>query len=100
MSSFSGVRLRSVTVVLASALLASRAAEEPAAPAVEKQFVPWEKGSVQFGGLLAVFDSNLGFGVNKSTGVTFNAEDLFGLDTTRVVLRADAMYRPGKSLRH
>lgn len=87
-----------VTAVLVGALLASQAAEEPAAPAVENRFVPCEKGSVQFGGLLTVFDSTLAFGVNRAAGVSFDAEELFGLDTTRVVLRAEAMYRPGQKL--
>lgn len=32
--------------------------------------------------------------------MTFNAEEVFNLDSSLVVLRAEAMYRPGKSLRH
>ena len=35
-----------------------------------------------------------------NSGVIFNAEEIFGLDSTLTVFRVDAMYRPGKSLRH
>ena len=100
MSSSSSPRLWAFTAVLLGALAASRAAEEPTPPDAENRFVPWEKGSVQVGGLLTVFDSNLSFGRNRASGVSFDAEELFGLDKARVVLRAEAMYRPGKSLRH
>ena len=66
----------------------------------EKEFLPWEKGYLKFGGFVAAFSSDLGFGINNAAGVTINAEELFGLDTSLTVFRAEAMYRPGKSLRN
>jgi hypothetical protein len=74
------------------------AAEESASG--KSRFLPWEKGYVKFGGYAAAFDSTLGFGVNNAAGVTFNAEKLFDLESSLTVFRADAMYRPGESLRH
>jgi hypothetical protein len=64
------------------------------------RFLPWEKGYVKFGGYAASFDSTVAFGLNKAAGITFNAEQLFDLDSSLTVFRVDAMYRPGKSLRH
>src|SRR5690349_6198291 len=66
----------------------------------EKGYLPWEKGSIKFGGFISAFDSTLAFGSDAGAGITFNAEDLFGLETSLTVFRAEAMYRPGKSLRH
>jgi hypothetical protein len=66
----------------------------------EKHYLPWERGFVKFGGFVSAFDSTLAFGSDVGAGVTFNAEDLFGLETSLTVFRAEAMYRPGKSLRH
>jgi len=86
--------------LLAGTTLPGRAEEEPAADASKSRFLPWEKGSLKFGGFVAAFDSDVGFGVNHAAGVTINAEELLGLDTSLTVFRADAMYRPGKSLRH
>jgi hypothetical protein len=99
MNSFGSIPLWTITAIMAGTPLITRAAEEPA-PTAERRYVPWEKGSAQFGGLLTVFDSTLAFGINRASGVSFDAEELFGLDSTRVILRAEAMYRPGKSLRH
>lgn len=61
--------------------------------------IPWEKGSVSFGGFVAAFDSSVTFGVNNF-GVNVNAEELLKLDSTLTVLRLGALYRPGKSRRH
>lgn len=85
---------------LASAILAGQAAEEPTPPAAESRFVPWEKGSLRFGGFVAAFNSTVAFGINNAAGVSLNAEELLDLDTRLTVFRADATYRPGKSLRH
>ena len=99
MNSFITFRVGASAVILAAAL-AGHAADDTATTGTEKRFLPWEKGSVKFGGFVSAFDSTLAFGVDRGAGVTFNAEDLFGLDTSLTVFRAEAMYRPGKSLRH
>jgi hypothetical protein len=85
--------------ILAGALGSVRAAEETAIQTETKEYLPWEKGSVKFGGFIAAFNSDIGFGVN-SLGVTLNAEDLLGLDSSLTVFRGEAMYRPGKSRRN
>jgi len=85
--------------LILAVLSSVRAADTLEAPAKEKHFLPWERGSVKLGGFVAAFDSTLEFGVN-SAGVTFNAEDLFNLDSSLTVFRAEAMFRPGKSLRN
>lgn len=101
MNLFAGIRACAVTAALAATIFASHADENSPAPEGEKKkFLPWEKGSLKFGGFVAAFDSTLAFGINKAAGVAFNAEELFGLDTSLTVLRLDAMYRPGSSLRH
>lgn len=76
------------------------AGDETATASEGTKFLPWEKGNLKFGGFVAAFTSDLGFGVNNAAGITINAEELFGLDTSLTVFRAEAMYRPGKSLRH
>ena len=97
----SNLRIWSVAAVLAAALLNSLAAdEEVKLPPPKKEYLPWEKGSIKFGGFIAAFDSTLGFGVNHAAGVTINAEELFDLDSSLTVWRAEAMYRPGESRRH
>jgi hypothetical protein len=83
----------------AGAITTAAAAEE-SSTSDDRKFVPWEKGAIKLGGFIAAFDSDIGFGVNNAAGVTFNAEELLGLDTSLTVLRVEAMYRPGKSLRH
>src|SRR5262245_4769867 len=101
MKLFARIRASAAMALIATTIFASHAADEAAAPEGEKRkFLPWEKGSLKFGGFVAAFDSTLAFGVNHAAGVTFNAEELFGLDTSLTVLRAEAMYRPGRSLRH
>lgn len=86
-------------VFLAAGLTGAAAADSTAAEQ-EKRYLPWERGAVKFGGFISAFDSTLAFGTDAGAGVTFNAEDLFGLETSLTVFRADAMFRPGKSLRH
>ena len=83
---------------MAGAMISGQATAEDAKP--ESRFLPWEKGSVKFGGFIAAFDSTIGFGINEAAGVEINAEKLLDLDTSLTVLRLDAMYRPGKSLRY
>ena len=100
MRSFFSIRQWAATTLLAGTALIGRAAEDSAASAEGKHYLPWEKGSVKFGGFVAAFDSNIGFGVNNAAGVTFNAEELLGLDSNLLVFRVDAMYRPGSSLRN
>jgi hypothetical protein len=95
---------KSTQLYTLSSLLAFGAApalaEEPALTLDQKPTLPWEKGSVKFGGFLAAFNSDLGFGINGAAGVTINAEDLFGLDASLSVWRGELMYRPGESGRH
>ena len=95
------IRLRSCAVmaILAASVLPSTAADDATATS-ERRYLPWEKGSIKFGGFAAAFSSDLGFGLNDASGITFNAEELFDLDSSLLVFRAEAMYRPGKSLRH
>jgi len=98
MTSFSCLRNPTVLAFMAGAMISGQATAEDAKP--ESRFLPWEKGSVKFGGFIAAFDSTIGFGINDAAGVEINAEKLLDLDTSLTVLRLDAMYRPGKSLRH
>jgi len=85
---------------LAVAIPAGRAADEATTSSEGKGYLPWEKGSVKAGGFISTFDSTLAFGINQSADINFNAENLFGLDSSLAVFRAEAMYRPGESLRH
>jgi len=94
------IRKWAAAAVLAAAIFTCRAAEDSLAPAEAKNPLPWERGSVKFGGFVAAFNSDLGFGLNNAAGVVFNAEDVFGLDSSLTVFRVDALFRPGKSLRH
>ena len=109
MKPFSSRYTRIAVLLLASFILTGRAAEEVLTMAkeekilkdkAEKHYLPWEKGSIMFGGFLAAFDSNLAFGINDAAGVGINAEELFGLESSLLVFRAEAMYRPGKSRRN
>lgn len=100
MSFFDILRTCAVTTLLAGAVLNSQSAEETTTESAQKRYLPWEKGSVKFGGFISAFDSTLGFGVNHAAGVTINAEEVFDLDESLTVFRAEAMYRPGQSRRH
>ena len=99
MNSRFSIRIWTVMAFLAVMVAAGRSAEfatnSTAGPAV----LPWEKGSVSFGAYLAAFNSNLGFGT-KGAGVTVNAEQFLGLESTLSVFRANAMYRPGETRRN
>jgi hypothetical protein len=61
--------------------------------------MPWEKGSVTFGGFLTAFDSTVAIGGNN-VGLEINAEDLLNLDSKLTVFRVNALYRPGQSRRN
>jgi hypothetical protein len=61
---------------------------------------PWEKGSIQFSGLIATFQSDLTFGIKGGRNASINAEDVLGLDSSLGAFRADAFYRPGQSRRN
>jgi hypothetical protein len=98
MNTFRNLLTCSALPLLAAFTPTLHAADEPAGGG--SKFLPWEKGYVKFGGYAAAFDSTLAFGVNKAAGITFNAEQLFDLDSSLTVFRVDAMYRPGKSLRN
>jgi hypothetical protein len=100
MTSFFSLRNQTVLAFMAGAMISGQATAEDATAKPESRFLPWEKGSVKFGGFIAAFDSTIGFGINEAAGVEINAEKLLDLDTSLTVLRLDAMYRPGKSLRH
>jgi hypothetical protein len=96
--------IKTILMLLAIALLpgpVSRcvAADEPDAVKTQLPELPWEKGSVSFGGFAAVMDSTLSLGVNN-VGVNVNAEKLLGLNTEITVLRLNALYRPGESRRN
>jgi len=60
----------------------------------------WEKGSLKLGGFVSTFNSELTFGRSGGSSATFNAEDRLGLDSSLTVIRVEALYRPGSSLRH
>src|SRR5688572_3115828 len=90
----------SVLLLLVSGVLSSaQDSTTPAAPG-ESRFLPWEKGSVKLGGFVSTFDSTLTFSRSSGSSATFNAEDRLGLDSSLTVIRVEAMYRPGASLRH
>src|SRR4051812_25791855 len=80
-----------VSGILAGALSTTRA---------DGDYLPWEKGSVSVGGLISSFDSELTFGFTSGQSVELSGEDNLGMDSTLAVVRAEIMYRPGKSLRH
>jgi hypothetical protein len=92
--------IRTVAILLAGAALVSRAAEDLIKVAPRESPQPWEKASIQFGGFLPVFNSELNFGVNNAAGVTLNGENLLGLESSLTVFRVEAMYRPGKTRRN
>lgn len=99
----SALRNRLGLVSLATVAVVAPAAGAWAGSGDEKppaSYLPWEKGAVTFGGFLAAFDSNVGFGVNNAAGISINAEEALGLDSSLSVWRAGIMYRPGESLRH
>jgi hypothetical protein len=75
------------------------AADIPGAVKSQPPGLPWEKGSVSFGGFAALMDSSLTLGVNN-IGVNVSAENLLNLDSQVTVFRLNALYRPGKTRRN
>jgi hypothetical protein len=100
MKSLYWFRIWAAAAVLTGITLNSQAADDTTIASPEKSYVPWEKGGIKIGGFIAAFNSDLGFGVNNAAGVTINAEELLGLDSSLTVFRAEAMFRPGASRRH
>jgi hypothetical protein len=63
--------------------------------------MPWEKGYVNLGAYFASLNTGFRLGLgNIGLGITLDAEDFLGLDTTDAAFRVDAGYRLGKSMRH
>lgn len=103
------IRALAVAAFFTAACLAAHAEDDAATPASalaagiaadENPYLPWDKGSVTFGGFIAAFDDSIGFGSDGAAGVTINPEKLLGLESTLTVFRAGALYRPGKTLRN
>src|SRR3954452_22896409 len=78
--------------------LACRAAEDILATPAEAENVslPWDKGSITFGGFITDLSSDVTFGIQGAGSKNLNAENLLGLDSNLAVFRVGAMYRPGK----
>ncbi|MBW1860534.1 MAG: outer membrane beta-barrel protein, partial [Deltaproteobacteria bacterium] len=63
--------------------------------------MPWEKGYLNLGAYFASLDTGFRLGIgNIGLGITLDAEDFLGLDSTDSAFRVDAGYRLGKSMRH
>ncbi len=75
------------------------AADELDGAQPKEPVLPWEKGSVSVGGMVAVFNSTLSLGANN-LGVTADAEKLLNLQTELTVFQLNALYRPGESRRN
>jgi hypothetical protein len=75
------------------------AADEPDGAQLKEPDLPWEKGSVSVGGLVAIFNSTLSLGANN-LGVTADAEKLLNLQSELTVFQLNALYRPGESGRN
>ena len=84
-----------VALSIAGAAIPIHAADTTTTSTSDKEYLPWEKGSVTLGGFLTAFDTSLGFGINNAAGVTINAEQLLGLDTSLTTWAEGVMYRPG-----
>jgi hypothetical protein len=89
-----------VTTILLGTCFTSLAAEDLATPAAENPSMPWEKGSILFGGFVADFSSDVVFGIEGGGNRSLNTEDLLGLHSTLTSFRAGALYRPGASRRN
>lgn len=94
------VQVCAIALLLGVACVSARADDAAESPAPQKKYLPWEKGALSGGGFLATLDGSVSFGLGQGGGIYLDAEDLLGLDSTLTVWRADAMYRPGKTLRH
>jgi hypothetical protein len=67
------LRLAGLAGLLLGSAFGGRAAEG-------REYLPWEKGSLKFGGFITAFDSNLGFGVNvaESSDSDYPGADFVG----------------------
>jgi len=89
-----------ITVSILAAGIQQGLTEESHATFPSEKDSPWEKGFLRFGGYIAAFNSDLGFGIDGGPSVAIDGEGTFGLDSSLTVLRLDGAYRPGKSRRH
>ena len=62
---------------------------------------PWERFSLNLGGFVATFNSDIRIGSKSlGVGIDVNGEDALGLDSSLTVFRADAVYRFTSNRRH
>jgi len=88
-----GIHVFAITVAFLS--LSVVAAEEG------QKEKPWERFSLNLGGFVATFNSDLRIGSKSlGVGIDVNGEDALGLDSSLTVFRADAVYRFTSSRRH
>jgi hypothetical protein len=72
-------------------------------PAADKDTsdMPWARGYLNLGAYFATLDTGFRLGIgNIGLGITLDAEDFLGLDTTNTAFRVDGGYRLGKSKKH
>ena len=99
-SAGSGHCLRRWQVALLGILLFGKASSAIAeTPSLEddRVFPPWDRGAISFGGYLIALNSSVSFGVNSLPGVSINAEDLLGLNSSLFVFGASGFYRFGET---
>jgi hypothetical protein len=61
----------------------------------------WARGYLNLGAYFATLDTGFRLGIgNIGLGITLDAEDFLGLDTTNAAFRIDGGYRFGKSRKH
>jgi hypothetical protein len=84
----------------AIALLGAGACSTPGGP-VDPDTLPWGRGQVYAGGFAPNIDSTVAVGEDEAgAGIELDVEEVFGLDTSNVVLRAGASVRVGETRRH
>jgi hypothetical protein len=87
-----------LTISLSTIITAE--ASDPSTLEDDRVFPPWDRGAVSFGGYLIALNSSVSFGVNKVPGLTINAEDLLGLNSSLFVMGGSGYYRIGDSKRN
>jgi len=60
---------------------------------------PWERFSLNLGGFVTSFNTDVSIGV-RNAGIAVDVEEGLGLDTNMTVFRGDAIFRLGESRRH